>query len=289
MPRASFQNLLIAVELSFASFPALERLHVLPLADGARVSLLHVLPRGEEREALDAAQERLHQLAARTRDELAAPALKMTALVVRGRPAECILEQARRQEAELIVLGRSNPHGAEKLLGSTADHVLREADRPVLLAHAPGRPSYQTPVVALEPSAGSGEELRLVSRVASPTAPYIHVIHVYDTSYALVQHAAASSTEDELRYRSECHHEATRLVEERLRELGEPRVPWRLHITGGIPRDVILADARRWEADLLVLGNRHRPRLGSMLVRSVTEGVAHAAWCDVLVATPRKG
>ena len=35
-----------------------------------------------------------------------------------------------------IVLGRANPHGLEKLLGSTADHILREADRPVLFAHA---------------------------------------------------------------------------------------------------------------------------------------------------------
>jgi nucleotide-binding universal stress UspA family protein len=51
-----------------------------------------------------------------------------------GSPVHCILERASEIEADVIVLG-SHGHGSlsERVRGTVADRVLRNASRPVLL------------------------------------------------------------------------------------------------------------------------------------------------------------
>ena len=62
-------------------------------------------------------------------------------VVTEGAPANQILETARREHADLIVLGtRGTGNVARMLLGSTAERVLREARVPVL-AVPEGAPS----------------------------------------------------------------------------------------------------------------------------------------------------
>lgn len=56
--------------------------------------------------------------------------------VRRGQPAEQICSFATEQDVDAIVLGRSSSGLAERLLGSTADRVAREASRPVVLVPA---------------------------------------------------------------------------------------------------------------------------------------------------------
>jgi universal stress protein A len=54
-----------------------------------------------------------------------------------GDVAETILETARDQKVDLIVMGTHGRHGiAHLLLGSVAERVLRDAPCPVLTAHA---------------------------------------------------------------------------------------------------------------------------------------------------------
>jgi nucleotide-binding universal stress UspA family protein len=51
--------------------------------------------------------------------------------------AENIMEAAREQKVDLIVMGTHGRHGlAHLLLGSVAERVLRDAPCPVLTAHA---------------------------------------------------------------------------------------------------------------------------------------------------------
>ncbi len=65
--------------------------------------------------------------------------LEGTTLVREGRPAEIICDEARETEADLIVMGTRGLTGLKHLLvGSVAEHVIRLAPCPVLVAR-PGR------------------------------------------------------------------------------------------------------------------------------------------------------
>jgi nucleotide-binding universal stress UspA family protein len=143
-PPAPFTSILCAVDFSPASMNALE--HALSLAQesGQRLTLVHVQDwpfdvRATEVLGADAAryQRQMHERAAR---ELAAtvPAdartwCRIDEVVAVGRPHEVILDRARETAADLIVMGAHGRPGLDlHVLGSTTDHVVREAACPVL-------------------------------------------------------------------------------------------------------------------------------------------------------------
>jgi len=66
---------------------------------------------------------------------LAQTGLDVETALLAGDPAEKILELARDQPADLVVVGsRGNGTMAEALLGSVSGALVRRADRPVLVA-----------------------------------------------------------------------------------------------------------------------------------------------------------
>ena len=75
-----------------------------------------------------------HRKLARYRNMLEDEGVEATAILIPGSPAEKILEEARRLEPALILLG-SHGHGAlfHLLLGSVCQAVLRKAPCPVLI------------------------------------------------------------------------------------------------------------------------------------------------------------
>ncbi|WFE29408.1 universal stress protein [Solwaraspora sp. WMMD791] len=54
--------------------------------------------------------------------------------ILTGTPARALLDTARRNDVDLIVIGRRGSGLSTRLLGGVADQVVRHADRPVLLA-----------------------------------------------------------------------------------------------------------------------------------------------------------
>src|SRR5690606_19704612 len=107
--RRMFGSLVVPVDLSPASARVVRRAALLPLAEGARLTLLHVVPgslprrlqqraRGDAKKALaERAKDLLRQLP---------PKAEVEVVVVAGTPAGEIAEHARTLEAELVVLGR---------------------------------------------------------------------------------------------------------------------------------------------------------------------------------------
>jgi nucleotide-binding universal stress UspA family protein len=143
-------RILVATDFSPASEAALAWARDLAQQYAARLSLLHVVtdpratgvltsevyvpasPETQERLVREA-RERLEQ--ALPPDERRQFGGMIEARI--GDVAETILETARDQKVDLIVMGTHGRHGiAHLLLGSVAERVLRDAPCPVLTAHA---------------------------------------------------------------------------------------------------------------------------------------------------------
>ena len=54
----------------------------------------------------------------------------------------------------------------------------------------------------------------------------------------------------------------------------------------GLPSEVIVAEAKAWKADLIVLAKRRRSGLSHLLYGRTSDGVVREAECAVLVLTP---
>lgn len=60
-------------------------------------------------------------------------------------------------------------------------------------------------------------------------------------------------------------------------------VPTQITQSTGDPGEIICSTAKRWSADLIVLGRRGRSGLAELLLGSVSNHVMHHATCSVLV------
>ena len=155
----SFRRILVATDFSSASMGAFEQAVRLAKNTGAQLLIANAFPEygppeigyapasGYEQWRQDvqaAADRKLDPLVDRARRE----GLAVRPLVLAGAPAEAILEAARREDADLIVLGTHGRRGAERfVLGSVASRVVSAAECPVITVRA----QQDSPVAGMPP------------------------------------------------------------------------------------------------------------------------------------------
>lgn len=129
------QHLLVPLDFSGQSRHALR--YAIPLAQkfSARIHFVHVLR--PDRKSTPADLARLKLDASRRLDlmanQLLPPRLRAANLILTGNPARQILVAAAKIDADLIVLRTKDTHSLRRrLLGSTAEHVMRHAACPVM-------------------------------------------------------------------------------------------------------------------------------------------------------------
>ena len=143
---------------------------------------------------------------------------------------------------------------------------------------------YQRILVAVDGSLPSQRALIEASRLAHDQHAHLRIVHVIGDPYAYfavdgtppetiitVEHAWRQVGETILAQASEVAHQEGVQPETALLEQDER--------TGA----AIVADARQWHADLLVLGTRGHHGLGELLRGSVAEQVVRAAPIPVLL------
>jgi len=138
-------KLLAAVDLSRASGYVIEAVHRVATATDAEVYLLHVViplpsiagpefhPVMEPQELSERYLDEQDQLATLVKQLLEA-GVNATAQIAQGDPVKTILSEAKRLDAELIVVG-SHGHGLlfDALVGSVSAGILRKSTLPVLI------------------------------------------------------------------------------------------------------------------------------------------------------------
>ena len=143
-------KLLAAVDLSRASGYVIEAVHRVAMATDAEVFLLHVIiplptisdmefhPVIDQQELSESYLDEQEQLAGLVK-QLVDVGVNATALIRQGDPVKSILSEARRLDAELIVVG-SHGHGLlfDALVGSVSGGILRQTTLPVLIVPVRG-------------------------------------------------------------------------------------------------------------------------------------------------------
>jgi nucleotide-binding universal stress UspA family protein len=144
-----FQRILVGTDFSPASTAAVEQAMKLATEVGSQLLIANVCneqgsiemsyapERSYEqwrRAARTAAEGKVEPLAERARSQ----GLNARAVVLAGSPGEAILEAAKREAADLIVIGTRGLKGAERFfLGSVASRIVSASTCPVVTVRAP--------------------------------------------------------------------------------------------------------------------------------------------------------
>ena len=142
------QHVLVAVEDSPAGIEAARVAVRMAGASGAELRAVHVLADGVLERALASRPDGTE--VRRRRDAGAAAVLQHVAglahragvpvetVILHGRPAACVLDQARTWPADLVVIGRvGTANVGQPYVGSEVHHVLEFSDVPVLVVPPP--------------------------------------------------------------------------------------------------------------------------------------------------------
>lgn len=139
------KRILIAVDGSEAALKAGRMAADMALALGAKLTLVHVMPRlllPPDVYGLTLAEvEKEHRAYAdalldKAASELARPNLEIGRTILYGSPAEAIAEEAAASDVGMVVVG-SRGHGAvaRVFLGSVSDRLVHISSKPVLVVH----------------------------------------------------------------------------------------------------------------------------------------------------------
>jgi nucleotide-binding universal stress UspA family protein len=290
-----FGSLLVPVDLSPVSDRVVGRVALLPVAERAAVTLLHVVAEGLPPRARRLAEGDARKALAAEARSLARSLPEGVAIrpvVTVGAPAAGIAACADSVEAEMIVMGRGGRRTFRDLfLGSTAERVVRRARLPVLVVRLPPRAPYRRPALALERDRAAHEAVAWLLRVIRPPRPRVAVIHAYDAPFHGIIYPSLSADEAE-EYRETHRQDALRalatLLETALRRAGvrDHAPSWKMHVRYGDPRTVIEKAVERADADLVALGTRGYSGVAHALLGTVAGDVLRHVACDVLVVPP---
>ena len=284
-----FQTILHPTDLSESAKPALEVAARLAHNHGARLIVLHVVappvvygemgasfPILDMKETLEAERIRLEGVTAGSGAECR---------VVEGTATDAILDFARNEPCDLIVMGTHGRGGVARLLfGSVAADVLRRSPCPVLAVKPPG--SHQPH------KAGEAAAAVVPGAAARPLFPII--LHPTDFSersrraFDFACTLARGGGQVIVLHVFEMVHVASegyeQALHERLRELeyDDPSVRVEYKLCEGDSASEIIREAATSNCDLIALGTHGRTGLDRFRAGSVAEAVLHGAGCMVL-------
>lgn len=204
-----------------------------------------------------------------------------------GSPHEVITRVVRERHADLAVMGPGKGSTfKDKVLGSTADRVIRTSPAPILLVRKETTEAYRSVAVAVDGSPQSARAFVEARRLASEASfQLIHAVDIPLTFQQAMLRAGTSLVEIE-RYRAaradKAGEELSAFRRDTLRasEL-------HLRILDGEPGPALVSFSKSEGVDLLALGSRGRGAALQALLGSVARRVLAEAACDVLVASIR--
>jgi len=199
--------------------------------------------------------------------------------VVLGPPAPMLACVAAEVRADLLIVGAARGSRLGRaILGTTAQRVLREATVPVLVARRPVTAPLRRVLLTTDLSESSAA---VHETALDALTLFFHAPTQARSLLVLGWSPAPSPLTPEVLERA-----ARDELESFLRRRGRVGPPVEAVVRTGIPADEIVAEAREWRADLLVVGTHARGWGARMMLGSVAEASLRDAPCNVLAVPP---
>ena len=291
-------RLLAPIDFSECSEEVIRQIESRPWPAGTEVRLLHVadtvtlssgmIDLGPYFElALSEAKKMLQAQASRLADK----GLVTSIEAVVGYPASRIPDYAAEWKPDLIMLGSHGRTGLSKfLLGSVAIAVLRKSKESIEIvrksSHEPARHGLKNGglriLFATDGSTHSDAAARFAAKQSWPQGSTIEILSVAEEAMPPIDPWVGA---DDILNR--VNHEARLQAQENVTAAEKIFEGSGLQFTGkilaGHAKVVILDEASRWKANLIVVGSHGRQGLARLMVGSVAEAVATNAHCSVAV------
>jgi nucleotide-binding universal stress UspA family protein len=210
--------------------------------------------------------------------------------IARGRPYQIIEERLREPEMIGALLGGQGHGGAtERLLGRTAQRVLRHAAVPVLVVKHPHSLALPARLMtAIDWSENSRRALLVAARLCNEVEGLLSVLHVVESPY--VPYVKAFAHERDAREALQPLHDQqlarlATFVGETLTQLDAVPESLTEAVVFGDPPRAIASQAAALLADLIIVGAHGTANLSRFLLGSTAERLVTAAHSDILVVT----
>lgn len=211
--------------------------------------------------------------------------LNVSIRVESGSPPLRIVDIANELHVDLIVMRahqRRSLH--EKLIGSTADRVLRSTSSSVLIVKRPVKHAYRNVFVAVDFRENSeSAAIRSADICPDTNLVLVHVIHVTARFEQVFEKAGYGDAKIKA-----FKHQAARYVKNRMRDLltrvSDRKRPPRTRILIGDPARSLVQVSRNADTELIAVGSFEHGAIRVALLGSVTQRLIREADCDVLIS-----
>jgi nucleotide-binding universal stress UspA family protein len=223
--------------------------------------------------------------------ELRGRGVEASPLMLQGDARSVILDRAKEAQADLVFVGSNGASGLAKyFLGRVAASVVSHAPCSVEIVRIrEGKlPGVRKILLATDGSEFSERAARSVAERPWAEGTEIEVLTVVElvlgTAQALLEPPYMDSDQLELQ-RAEGMKRAQNAVASAAEILSRrfPKISESISVLLGGPKAVILEEAEKWDADLIVVGSHGHRGIERFLLGSVSEGVALHAKCSVEV------
>ncbi len=270
-------------EMSARSWPSGTEARVLSIIDDADVSLKVW---GEDGHGLSALRREMHrrgeQTSALAVDRLRKIGISSQAVIMSGDPKFLISFAAHSWPADLILMRAYNRKDfRSRLLGSVAKSVVKSAPCSVEVVRAREQADAITPergfrvLLATDGSEASMAASRAIAEVSWPEDTEVRVVSVVNPMvYSLEELGLTGDQSTDYAHRA---------IGKAVQVLSDAPVKISAEVIAGSPSRQIIARAKHWGADLIVVGTNERRGLSRWLFGSTSAAVAKRAHCSVRV------
>jgi nucleotide-binding universal stress UspA family protein len=246
-------------------------------------------------EAENAAREQaravVEKAAAKLRADEGSRQFNITTEVISGSPKGVILQDAEAFSADLIAVG-SHGHGMldRFLLGSVSQAVALHAKCSVEIVRSPkSGPEAMRILIATDGSEQSESAVDEIARQHFPADTEVRVISVVEPPNVGEGVDMNFYVEIDKTARDRAHAAVEKAAAKLRANEENPQLKITTEVISGSPKGVILEDAERFGADLIVVGSHGHGMLDRFLLGSVSQAVALHAKCSVeIVRSPKR-
>lgn len=282
------KRILVATDFSERSDRALRRATLLARQSGAALTIVHGLdddrsPRIVERERREM-ESLLRELIATLRN---VDGMDSSWRLVLGEPSQAILQAAKDENPDLLVLG---PHRRrifrDIFVGTTVERTIRGAHCPVLMANAAPLGPYRHVLLSTDLSEGSRDAMANFLSLKLTKESRQSVLHVFDAPMLRLAMSHEIADEEREAYLEDQRSIARLELGKFLAASGMPSAQVVLRHDATNPHHEILAAADQARADLIVMATHSKRGLERLLLGSTTERVLRDSEIDVLAIPP---